>query len=74
MDSQLITYWLPFIASIITIGVPVIKLNSTITNLDATLKNVIERQNEDRGNNKEISKKVENHEERIIRIESKEVK
>lgn len=71
MDSNLVIYWLPFIATIITIGAPVIKLNSTITNLDTTLKNVTQRQVEDRCNNKEVEKRVDNNEKRIIKIESK---
>jgi len=69
MDSQIFSYLLPTIISIITIGAPVIKLNSTITNLDNTLKNVIKRQDEDRSKLEKSCDKLEVHEIRLTKLE-----
>lgn len=43
-----LNYWLPFVVMGISVITPIVKLNTTITKLDITLKNVVDRANEDR--------------------------
>lgn len=64
MDNTSIMLLLGFGVSLITIITPIIKLNTSITKLDVTLKNINETVDKN-------DRKTEDHEIRIVKLEER---
>ena len=69
MNDTTILILIGFIGSLIVIISPIIKLNTSITTLNITIKNMNDQKKETDKIIREISNKVDNHEIRIDRVE-----
>lgn len=71
MENTIIIVLIGFIGGLIPIITPILKLNSSIVKLDTTIKNILDDNLEIKGNVRDNTTKINNHETRITVLENK---